>query len=272
VTTATLLPGLVLVGAPRSGTTTLATALATHPEVAFSLRKEVEYFDLYYDRGPDWYAAQFPVGPGMRVEATPTYLSDSEALTRIARDLPHTRFVAVLREPVSRAWSQYWFFTQLGIEPRSWRRALRDEARLGYEDPVGYLWRGRYAEQVARWDAEVGPDRLLVLLFDDLVARPAEALRQVCAFGGLTEGLAEVPTRSVNPSARPWSRRLTHLLASPDAGRLRRRALLLSSARRQQPQLPHAERQALACEFSVDKALLEDRLGRALPATWWPER
>ena len=272
MTTATRLPGLVLVGAPRSGTTTLATALATHPEVTFSLRKEVEYFDLYYGRGPDWYAEQWPDVPGMRVEATPTYLSDPDALSRMARDLPDTRFVAVLREPVARAWSQYWFFTQLGVEPRSWRRALRDERRRGRDDPVGYLWRGRYAEQIARWDAAVGADRLLVLLFDDLVTRPEEVLREVCSFAGLTTDLAEVPTRSVNPSARPWSRRLTHLLAAPDAGRLRRRALLLSSSRRRQPVLPSAERRALAAEFSADKALLEQRLGRALPSAWWPER
>ena len=266
------LPGLLLVGAPRSGTTTLAAALASHPDVAFSLRKEVEYFDLYYDRGPGWYAAQFPDRPGLRVEATPTYLSDPAAVDRIARDLPDARFVAVLREPVSRAWSQYWFFTQLGIEPRSWQRALRDERRRGREDPVGYLWRGRYAEQIARWDTAVGADRLLVLLFDDLVARPAEVLDAVCAFAGLAAGRAEVPTRSVNPSARPWSRRLTHLLAAPDAGALRRRALLLSSSRRRQPALPIEQRRALAREFADDEAALEQRLGRALPASWGPER
>ena len=75
------LPDLVVVGAPKAGTTTLAHWLRDHPQVAFSTEKELEFFDLHHERGLDWYLAQLPQDPGDRVvaEATPTYLSDVAA-------------------------------------------------------------------------------------------------------------------------------------------------------------------------------------------------
>ena len=101
------LPDLVVIGAPRSGTTTLSHWLRAHPGVAFSHRKEVEFFDLFHDRGLPWYLSQFPEDPGSRcvVEATPTYLSEPGVDQRVAAALPEDRFVAILREPVARAWS-----------------------------------------------------------------------------------------------------------------------------------------------------------------------
>jgi hypothetical protein len=139
--------------------------------VAFSSRKELEFFDLYDDRGLDWYLAQLPLDPGSRVvvEATPSYLSDGHAPGRIAATLPTSRFVVVLREPVARAWSQCWFFVQLGIEERPWDQALHEEQE---GSGPGYFWRSRYGAQIARWDSLMGRDRTLVMLLDEMSAAP----------------------------------------------------------------------------------------------------
>lgn len=266
------LPDLVVIGAPKAGTTSLAQWLARHPDVRMSATKELEFFDLHADRGLAWYRKQLPPGgPGLLVgEATPTYLGHPLAPARAAAALPTARFVAVLREPVSRAWSNYWFFCQLGVEGRSWEAALRAERRGANAD---YLGRGRYAEQLARWDAAVGPDRLLVLLFDDLVADPGAVFAQVCRFVGVRDDLAPPSTGSVNPTSRPRSRLLQRALYVSRASRrtrLGRRVYTWNAQGSRPPAMPSAEAVALRRSFAEANAALAERLGRPLPATWSP--
>ncbi|MGH3745117.1 MAG: sulfotransferase family protein [Mycobacteriales bacterium] len=266
------LPDLVVIGAPKAGTTSLAQWLAGHPDVRMSATKELEFFDLYADRGLAWYREQLPPGgPGLVVgEATPTYLGHPSAPVRAAAALPEARFVAVLREPVSRAWSNYWFFCQLGVESRSWPRALRAERR---GRGVDYLGRGRYAEQLARWDAAVGPERVLVVLFDDLVADPGGVFAQVCRFVGVRDDVAPPSTTSVNPTSQPRSRLLQRALYVSGASRRTaagRRAYTWNADGGRPPQLPVAEAAALRESFAGSNAALAERLGRPLPPAWSP--
>lgn len=265
------LPDLVVIGAPKAGTTSLARWLSGHPDVRMSATKELEFFDRYFARGVGWYRDQLPSGgPGTVVaEATPTYLGHPLAPARAAATLPSARYVAILREPVGRAWSNYWFFCQLGVERRSWEAALRAERRG--QGPVDYLTRGRYAEQLARWDAVVDRDRLLVLLFDDLVADPAGVFAQVCRFAGVRDDVRPPSTRSVNPTSRPRSRRLQHALHVSGTSRrteLGRRAWAWNARGGRPPELPPAEAADLRRSFAGCNAALAERLGRALPDTW----
>jgi hypothetical protein len=264
------LPDLVVVGAPKAGTTTLTHWLRVHPDVAVSRKKELEFFDRHYDRGLGWYLEQLPQDPGDRVvvEATPTYLSEPGVAERVAADVPQARFVAVLREPVARAWSNYWFFRQLGLERRSWRRAMAQSSDApGPEDRVGYLWRGRYAEQLERWEALVGPERLHVALFDDLVADPQGEYDRICAFAGI----ASVPLadrESVNTTRQPRSARLQLALSSGSAGPVRKRLFAWNANGRPVPARDPAEEAALRLRFSAVNEDLAARLGRRLPPSW----
>ncbi len=266
------LPDLVVIGAPKAGTTTLTHWLRTHPGVAFSAVKELEFFDRRFDRGLPWYLEQLPSDPGDRcvVEATPTYLSDPDAPGRMAHALPHARFVAVLREPVARAWSQYWFFVQLGLERRSWAQALAQEIAGRPEAlDIGYLWRGRYGAQLTHWDALVAQERRHVLLTDDLASDPVAAYAGVCRFAGLEA--REPPGRtSVNPTRLPRSRRLQRALQSPEAGRARRAAYVWNARGRVLPALPIDEHARWAPLFDADLTVLEERIGRRLPPRWRP--
>ncbi len=268
------LPDVVIIGAPKAGTTSLARWLSAHPQVRMSGTKELSFFDTHYERGTGWYRSQLPAGePGVAGlvvgEATPTYLGDRLAPARAAETLPSARFVAVLREPVSRAWSNYWFFCQLGVEHRTWEAALRDESCGG--DAAGYLARGRYAEQLARWDAAVGADRLLVLLFDDLLADPVDVFARVCRFIGVRDDVAPPSTKSVNPTSRPRSRRLQYALhrsgLSQRSG-LGHRLWQWNASGGRPPAMPAAEAAALRREFAAGNAALAQRLGRALPVSW----
>ena len=264
------LPDLVVVGAPRAGTTTLTSWLRAHPQVAFSAKKELQFFDRNHERGLQWYLDRLPQDPGSRLvaEATPTYLSEPGVAERVAQALPQARFVAVLREPAARAWSNYWFFRQLGLEDRPWSRALAESSdRPDPGDYNGYVWRGRYAEQLAHWDQLVGRDRLHVVLFDDLVSDPEGAFAGICRFAGI--GTAPLPGReSVNPTSVPRSARLQRLLSSPSAGPLRRRLFLWNARGAAVPKLPADQRALLAARFGDQEQALARRLGRELPAGW----
>ncbi len=265
------LPDLVVIGAPKAGTTTLAGWLAAHPQVAMSATKELEFLDLYWSRGTEWYRSQLPEAEPATVvgEATPTYLGHPDAPARAAQALPDARFVAVLREPVARAWSNYWFFRSLGVERRSWPAALRAEA--AGRSRADYLGRGRYAAQLGRWEAAVGRDRLLVLLFDDLQADPVGFFAQVCRFAGVRDDRPPTSTGAVNPTGRPrsggaqWALHRSGLARTGAGGRIYR----WNASGRRPPAMDHQEAEHLRRSYSADNAALEGWLGRALPPAWW---
>ena len=191
------LPEFLIIGGQRCGTTSLYRYLAAHPSVRAATGKELQYFSLHAGRGERWYRAHFPVRPPgvLSFEASPYYLFDPEVPARVAAALPEARFVALVRDPAERAYSHYLHSVSYGVEPLSFADALDAEPerlRAGGHEArrrFSYAARGRYAEQLARWHAAVGRERVLVLRTEELTARYADVL----AFLGLPD--APVPQR-----------------------------------------------------------------------------
>jgi hypothetical protein len=208
------LPDALIIGAQRCGTSSLYKYLGRHPNVAPSLRKEIEYFSIDYGRGPAWYRAHFATearrvvagrfrGAFATFEATPDYLLDPRAPARAANDVPDAKLIAMLRDPVERAVSHYHHNRRLGHEPLSLEEAVRTEnERIGGElalmdaDPgyravvyrrFSYVTRGRYAEQLERWLEHYPRDRLLVLRSADLFTKPSETFARIVEFLELPE-------------------------------------------------------------------------------------
>ena len=274
------LPDGLVIGAPKSGTTTLATWLGSHPDVHVAPGKEVRFFNLHHDRGLDWYRRQFAgAADGQRcVEATPAYLYLDDALDRIRALVPAARLVAILREPVSRAWSHYWFNRAMGIEPRTFDRALADERRAGpLREPTShdlvhaYLGLGRYADRLAAVDARFEPGQLLVVLADDLRADPAPTFARVCRHLGVDP--LPPPAGRANVGAAPRSHLAARMLRVLRAERwpagLGRRAVALNR-RDGYPPIDPALAVTLRAELADDNARLAARLERSLPPSWAP--
>jgi hypothetical protein len=214
-----LRPSFLVLGAQKSGTTSLHRYLAEHPAVLRASPKEVRYFSRTYDRGEDWYRAQFPLGvtriaTRMRVgawpavgEASPQYLFHPIAPERVHAFDPAMKLIAVLRDPVDRAYSQYQMQLRWGYEHTSFEEALdREEAELErelaklYNDPpvystlgnrISYVARGRYAEQLERWLRLFPREQLLVLLTEELSADPEDVMARVAGFLEIPEWRAE---------------------------------------------------------------------------------
>jgi len=174
------LPDFLIVGAPRSGTSSLNHYLRQHPDVFMSARKEPRFFTENLSRGLDWYAPLFTgARPDQQVgEASPDYLWRRAGVT-IHDHLPEVKAIALLREPVSRAWSHYWMRRSRGLEGRSFDEIL-DAELAGAEDL--YVTPGRYAGQLDDLAGHLGREAVHVELFESLRDQPRETYARICAF------------------------------------------------------------------------------------------
>jgi hypothetical protein len=186
------LPDFLIIGAQKAGTTALYAYLRWHPGITGPSWKEVSFFDRHYDRGERWYRGQFPLRARGRLvgEASPGYLFHPLAPARVKETVPDARLIALLRNPVDRALSQYHFEVALGREPLSFDEALDAEPERLRADPQawwdhGYVARGRYAEQLERWWLAFPREQLLVLTSEELAADPGRTYARVLAFLGV---------------------------------------------------------------------------------------
>ena len=208
------LPDFLIVGAQRSGTSSMYKWLEAHPSVGASLRKETEYFSYRHDRGEAWYRGHFPsrwqrMATKARgrdlvaFEATAYYLFHPHAASRAHALMPKAKIVVLLRNPVDRAWSHYHHMVRYGQEPLPFEEAVAQErerlagevARM-LEDPSYVSWphqrwsyvsRGIYADQLPAWLDRFGEDRVLILRSEDVYEKPDDAYGEVLSFVGLPE-------------------------------------------------------------------------------------
>lgn len=193
------LPNALIIGASKGGTTSLYHWLRRHPGVCASRVKEVQYFGDNYRMGPRWYAAQFAPRSAheIRMEASPSYLWDPRVPERVRRLLGTPKLIVLLREPVERAWSQYWMNVRGGAETDSFGEALRREAEwFGPAGPFlperstspafyrlrSYLGKGVYAPQIERWLSIFPRANFHFIRSEDMFRSPEGTLSQLLRF------------------------------------------------------------------------------------------
>jgi hypothetical protein len=161
-------PNFLHLGPSKSGTTWLHEVLISHPAVYLTAAKDLYFFSRYYDRGPDWYRAQFrDAGTGHAIvgEVCPEYLACPEAPERIRACLgPDVRLMVTLREPAARAFSSYLYLSRHGLAEDSFRQTALTAPDV--------LDEGRYATHLRRYLGYFGRESLHITLFDDLEADP----------------------------------------------------------------------------------------------------
>jgi hypothetical protein len=210
-------PDVLIIGTQRGGTTSLYRYLAEHPDFAPTLvSKGVHYFDTeLFERHPaSWYRGHFPTtayralrarrshGEVLTGEGSPYYMFHPLGASRVQATIPRVKLIALLRDPVARAYSHYQHEVDGGFEPLpTFEEALAAEAeRLSGErerliaDPSyrsfayrhhSYQARSRYAEHLAEWFERFPRERILVIRSEDLFAEPETTYAQVLGFLGL---------------------------------------------------------------------------------------
>jgi hypothetical protein len=203
-----MLPDFLILGAPRSATTSLHYYLMQHPSIAMSRLKEPNYFLFDPDSRPmiddpriitksvsdlASYERLFPTeNPGAIGEASPLYLYTHRTPELISRTLPDARLISVVREPVERAYSHLRYVQpDLGDRaPAAFADAVRTELPLSdgpYRSGTHNLRLGRYFAQLERCRDWFPNERLLVLRFEDIETNAPTTLAAVCRFLGVDD-------------------------------------------------------------------------------------
>jgi hypothetical protein len=289
-------PDFIIIGAPKAGTTALHSALALHPEVFTSDPKEPKYWLCGDAPPPHW------TGPGdahsqqewvwrrrdydalftparehqVRGESTPFYLWSRPAHRRIAEHLPDVKLIAVVRDPIDRAYSNWMHLWSDGLEdvPDFERAFRRQQQRIdaGWAPFWRYRDLGLYGEQLKHLYGYVDPDRVLVVRYKDIVEAPAATVDQVCRFLGISEShLSEIPRDNTRDYAEPGWRTAVFgpavragawlgQFAPPQVWRALSVPLIaqLSAGEAHRPKLGPEVRERLVPHFADDIALLTE--------------
>ena len=219
-------PNLFVVGAMKAGTSAVHDVLSRHPHVFMSRVKEPKYFAFLDEtrrfRGPldphnnrywadlDRYRTLFPRDAASRKyagESSTIYLYSPTAARRISEAVPGARIIAVLRNPVDRAYSHFNFARQRGLEPEAaFRRALdleEERTARGWGSTWHYKKMGIYADQIERYFEVLPRRQIFIALYDDLQTDSVAFYRQIFDFLELSLPPDLDTTRVVNPTSRP---------------------------------------------------------------------
>lgn len=197
------LPDFLIIGAQKSGTSSLWHYLSQHPGIKPAYNKEIHYFSFHYDKPMKWYRSYFPRAKGVTGEASTSYLFHPQAAERAAKHVPDAKIIVLLRDPVERAYSQYRHQVRQGREKRSFLEALKQEDKLMKEerkkmeadenyyseayDHYSYQARGEYASQLKRWYKHYPKKQVLVIDYAELAEHPSIAANKALKFLGLEQ-------------------------------------------------------------------------------------
>jgi len=229
----------------------------------------------------DKYEALFDAAPPgvLRGESTPLYLYDRVAMRRIRDLIPAAKLIAIVRDPVERAHSNWTHLWSAGLEPvGDFIRACAEEERriaAGWASFWHYTGLGKYGEQLDYAFSLFPREQVLVVRYRRLVDQPAATLDQIYAFLGVEAGvLGEIPRENVTAHpehtlghrAASLAMRAGHaagrvLPGDAAAGATHRLERFLQRGRRERQPLGWQQRQALLPKFEDDIKLLEKVLG-----------
>ena len=205
-----VMPDFLILGVQKGGTTSLYNYLIEHPNVISARRKEVHFFDQHYQKGVLWFRGNFPTvmhkysiehirkQAFITGEGSPEYLFYPHIAKKVAGLLPNAKLIALLRNPVDRAYSQYRHNIRWGHEKLSFEEALaleEERTKEGKEKATidenyhnfsyqraAYLARGIYVDQLQRWMSLFPREQLLLLRSEDFYKEPAEIYKKTLAF------------------------------------------------------------------------------------------
>jgi hypothetical protein len=205
------LPNFLIIGAAKSGTTSLYHYLRQHPDIYMSPIKEPNYYTDDDNllpgaiRSREKYEQLFAGAKDERArgEATVRYLNAIAGVDRIHADLPGVRLIASLRQPADRAYSSYMARFADVRETRSAEEALQPGS-YPFETSLYYPRLRRYFDRFPR-------EQIKIILFDDLIANPQRILRELFRFLGVDDGFAADTSIRHNPGRAPRSTLLNRL-------------------------------------------------------------
>ena len=282
-----------IIGAQKSGTTSLFEILREHPGICMPETKEIHFFasEEFWSQGPAYLPPHFPHLDCDKLVGG-AYVHDiffQKSPQRMHAHNPNMRVIAMLRNPIDRAYSAYWFARRNGWENAStFEEGLdREEARLSgrrqEQSELTYFTHGLYATQLRRFHERFGADRVHCELTEDLKSNPADVLARTLDFLSLPPDTRELPTQKItNTAGIPRFLALQRVLMRDSAVKRIARRLTTNELRRrlnrsvikpvqrmnirryQYEPMRDETRQMLRERYETPNAELEAMLGRTL--------
>lgn len=201
-------PDFLIIGAHRSGTTSLYNYLTAHSKVLRARSKEIHFFDNYFKKGIKWYFSNFSKNKGtLTGEATPNYLWHPLVPKRVKTYLPEIKLIVILRNPIDRAYSHYQ--RNIYDSPRNWsfKEALKFERENVTKELellrtnsnrhsrnftlMAFLTIGKYEEQLKRWFNFFSREQFLILSFEEFF-RGEREFKKLLSFLELGEEIPRI--------------------------------------------------------------------------------
>ena len=263
------------IGPQRTGTTWLYAMLQDHPALCFPQDvKETMFFDLYFEKGLDWYFKHFKHKQHSQLcgEIVSTYFDVNAVPQRIRVLNPNCKIIINLRNPVDRAFSLYLHHRSKGRVSGTFSESIQQMPRI--------IHSGKYTQHVPRWFDTFGEDRVLFILFEDIRSSPEAVLNNICCFLGIDEiekpPDAEKKINAARLPRFPWlAKNTASLVTRLHAYRLHKIVELgkrlglqkvYTGYQNDMPELTDDERLLLRQEFDEDIAFVEGIVGRDLSA------
>ena len=210
-----LLPDFYILGAAKSGTSSLYEYLIQHPSIHSAFTKEPRFFDKYYLKGINWYKVQFPTKFQKFVdekilkkkfvtgESTVRYLDHPFAPQRIKKITPDAKFIILLRNPTDRAFSHYTMMEHKRKDNLSFEEAISKESQRTKEEFTmmendenyysseyyhhAYLDRGIYYKKLKNWFNVFTREQFLIIQSEDFFRNPNKTYKEVIKFLALPD-------------------------------------------------------------------------------------
>jgi hypothetical protein len=292
------LPNFLVIGAAKSGTTSLHYYLQQHPQVYMSRQKETNFFAFegerveFYGPGDDElcrsaitdlraYEEQFAAIPRENVavgEASAWYLYSDKAAANIRRHVPNAKLIAMLRHPVERALSSYLHVVREGRESLAFEESLScEEERIarGWEFIWHFQRAGLYAEQVERFLTLFPREQMRFYLYEDFLSNAAGVLADAYAFLGVDPSFVANTSVRYNVTGVPRNRLLGRLVLRPNPVKSMAKTLLPAGPRYRlgqrlrrrvlsKPAMNPETRRTLMSRYREDITALEPLIGKSL--------
>lgn len=194
-------PDFFIIGAMKSGTTSLYQYLNFHSRVESSLVKEPCYYSYNFGKGKSWYLNQFPAKKWLApktwyFDASPVYLHDAQSPARMYADYPKAKLIVICRDPIERSLSHYNYYSSKDsnfgkkpenkIDQRSVAQAFDDDMNgLETRPFFRYCHMSCYAEQIAHFLAKYSREQVMFVDLHDLETNVIDSLLEIAAFLGL---------------------------------------------------------------------------------------
>jgi len=282
-------PNFIIVGAPKSGTTSLYEYLKDVPGVYMSPLKEPNYFNTpkiflgprvvrIFDKSVYLKLFEDVTNEKAIGEASTGYLRDPRSPKLIYEQIPDARIIMILRNPVERTFSHYLMHRRTGVEKGSFHEVITKSIKTiknGTEEFNKCIDPSLYSEQVKRYLETFGPNKVKILIFEEFIKNPKKIVKEVLDFLGLEGDPTDAIETTHNVYGVPRGKMGKFLLGSLTVKKLSLKLVpqslrwkmrdKIALKKEEKPKLQDEDRLILESFFQDNVLKLKEMLGRDLP-------